>query len=279
MCEQVHNATGLTGGALFEEARREATWHHQWAVVNDYLVAICGRPVVEDILACGRKYYCPSEAYIPVEFSVAAYRFGHSMIPMKVNIRHGGGVHELFGPTLGDGFAPVANQDSVVEWGELLDTGGPGSVQLAEKLDTKMARDLLELPFIPAGSERSLATRNLLRGNAFLLPGGDHVAELMHRPESEIEQVMQKVATISNDRIIQGAPLWLYILAEAEVIGRETAPSSFDKSEGLGPVGARIVAEVIIGLLELDPASYLGANRNWVPNASYDTVGKIVAAG
>jgi len=68
---------------LFEEARRETTWHYQWAVVNDFLVTMCGGAVVQDILSCGRKFYCPLEPFIPVEFSVAAYRFGHSMAPMK----------------------------------------------------------------------------------------------------------------------------------------------------------------------------------------------------
>ena len=100
----------------------------------------------------------------------------------------------------------------------------------------------------------------------------------MARPAKEIDEVMDKIASLSCDRITEGAPLWLYILAEAEEIGRETASRRFDKGEGLGPVGARIVAEVIIGLLELDPGSYLGANRNWSPNPAYDTIGKILAA-
>ena len=61
------------------------------------------------------------------------------------------------------------------------------------------------------------------------------------------------------------SPLWLYLLAEAEVIGRETSAQSFDPGEGLGPVGATIVAETLIGLIELDEASWLGENRNWTP--------------
>lgn len=277
VCEDLHTANGHEGAELFEEARREVTWHYQWAVVNDFLVHMCGESVVSSILACGRKYYCGKEPYIPVEFSVAAYRFGHSMVPMKINIRKGGGLQEFFGPVLGEGFSPVTSQDAVVEWGELLETGGPGSVQKAEELDTKLATDLLALPFIDSG-EASLATRNLLRGNSFLLPGGDKVAEVMERPAKEIDDVMDKIASLSGGRITEGAPLWLYVLAEAEEIGRETTPCRFDKGEGLGPVGARIVAEVIIGLLELDPASYLGENRNWSPNPAYDTIGKILAA-
>jgi hypothetical protein len=278
VCDDLHAATGHSGAELFEEARREVTWHYQWAVVNDFLVHMCGKPVVNDILACGRKYYCGDEPYIPVEFSVAAYRFGHSMVPMKINIRKGGGTHEFFGEKLGRGFDPVTTPDAVVQWAELLETGSTANIQKAEKLDTKLATDLLALPFVTPPDEASLATRNLLRGNSFLLPGGDKVAIHMERPASEIDKVMTKIGTMSGNRITDGAPLWLYILAEAEVIGRETSAGSFDKSEGLGPVGARIVAEVIIGLLELDPTSYLGMNRNWGPTPAYGSLGKILAS-
>jgi hypothetical protein len=270
----------LTGGALFEEARRETTWHYQWGLVNDFLVDICGAAVVQDVLSCGRQFYCPVEPFIPVEFSVAAYRFGHSMAPMEIEIQHRGGRHELFGDVLGEGFSAVASTDAVVDFREIFfaDKSKPKkTVQRAEKLDTTMAEDLLELPMpVVATGERSLATRNLLRGNTFLLPGGDKVAEAMGRDAHEIQKVVHHVEKLSEGKITEGVPLWLYILAEAEVIGRESEPGDFDECEGLGPVGARIVAEVMIGLLELDPHSYLGANRNWIPDEHYNTIGKIM---
>lgn len=270
----------LSGSHLFEEARRRATWHYQWAVVNDFLVDMCGGAVVNDILACGRQFYCPSVPFIPIEFAVAAYRFGHSMVPMAIKVQSGGADEEFFGPVLGEGFSPLADPKAVVDWTHLFSTPAGGTVQKAEKLDTTMAGDLLELPFIDPGPDvvRSLATRNLLRGNSFLLPGGDKVAAAMGRDEDEIEDVMKKIRHLSGDAITEGAPLWLYILAEAGEIGRETEPGKFDKGEGLGPVGARIVAEVLIGLLELDEHSYLGADRNWTPDPDYDTIGKILSA-
>ena len=33
----------------------------------------------------------------------------------------------------------------------------------------------------------------------------------------------------------------------------------------LGPVGGRLVGEVVVGLLESDPASYLAYDRDWRP--------------
>ena len=277
MCDKIHADTGAEGHDLYEEARRATTWHYQWGVVNDFLVAMCGGAVVWDILSCGRKFYCPEEPFIPVEFSVAAYRFGHSMAPMKIQVQKNKPALELFGPELGEGFSAVGSQDAIVDWRELMFVPDKSGVQRAEKMDTQLATDLLALPFITSG-ENSLATRNLLRGNQFLLPGGDKVAQHMGREEHEIDKVRDKVDKMSKGRVRDGIPLWLYILAEAGEIGRETHHGKFEKGEGLGPVGARIVAEVLIGLLEEDPRSYLGANRNWVPDEEYDSIGKILVS-
>lgn len=271
------DAKTLEGHDLYEAARRTATWHYQWAVVNDFLTSICGSEVVERILGCGRQHYCGGVPYIPVEFSVAAYRFGHSMIPMKLQVQKGGDRLELFGSELGLGFSAVGSPDSVVDWHELLFTPENRKVERAQKLDTLLASDLLTLPFIDGTSaEKSLATRNLLRGNTFLLPGGEKVAEAIGCDATQIRNVIKKVAQVNGDLGDDGIPLWLYILAEAEVIGRKESDGSTNEGEGLGPVGATIVGEVIIGLLELDGHSYLGSNRNWSPRAEWDTLGKLV---
>ncbi|WP_397547937.1 heme peroxidase family protein [Rhodothermus marinus] len=268
--EYLHNAQGLEGHELFEEARRLTTWHYQWVIVEDFLPRLCGKAVVDDILGNGRRYYRPEdhhqEPYIPVEFSVAAYRFGHSMIPQRIQVQQGEPLLELFGAKLGHGFEPLRHPEAVVDWHELVETPAGRHVQQAEKLDTKLAHDLLQLPFI-SDSERSLATRNLLRGQAFLLPSGEQVAHALNRPDDEIERVHDAAQNIAGSDVdfSRGTPLWFYILTEAETIGRETRPGTFEPGEGLGPVGARLVAEVLIGLLELDTRSYLSSNRNWRP--------------
>ena len=257
-----------SGKELFEETRKITMWHYQWIVIHDFLVKMCGQAVVSDILGNGRKFYnaCHGDPYIPVEFSVAAYRFGHSMIPQKIQIQKSKPALELFGTLLGHGFQPLSDERAIVDWLELVESDAGRQVQMAEKLDTKMAHDLLELPFIPSG-EKSLATRNLLRGQTFLLPSGETIAKTMGRDDAEITQVSDAAQTIAGSSIdlSSGIPLWFYILTEAETIGRETTTNSFDKGEGLGPVGARIIAETIIGLIDLDPFSYLSVNRNWEP--------------
>ncbi len=279
--DELHSSS-LTGGELFEETREAVTWHYQWVVIHDYLLKMCGQAVVADILGNGRKYYCVDshDPYIPVEFSVAAYRFGHSMIPQKIQIQKGKSALEVFGSALGKGFAPLANQKAVVDWHELVKTSAGRNVQKAEKLDSKMATDLLKLPFIPADDIQSLATRNLLRGQAFLLPSGENVARAMARSQAEIDKVTQAAGTIAGSAadLSSGTPLWFYLLVEAEKIGRETMPGHFDKGEGLGPVGARIVAETLIGLIELDSRSFLASNRNWDPadSVGVSTLGEML---
>jgi len=263
---------------LFEEARRSMSWHYQWCVVHDYLKAMCGAGVVNRILGQGRQFYKPKVPFIPVEFSVAAYRFGHSMAPMKIQVQQGQPSFELFGTKLGRGFSPVAGPEAVVDMLEIFDVDPTRNVARAGRLDTKLATDLLNLPMpeiIGAGGERSLATRNLTRGQSFLMPSGETVARIMGRPEDEITRIRDK-ALAANADLQTGIPLWFYILQEADLVGREDGDGSCQPGEGLGPVGATIVAEVIIGLIQLDSRSWLSNNVNWQPKSDLETVGQML---
>lgn len=265
-----HIASGANpplGHELYEAARRETTWHYQWNVVHDFLVAMCGQGAVDRVLSAGRKYYRPDEPFIPVEFSVAGFRFGHSMVPQRIQTQSGQSPLALFGSSLGAGFSPVPGPNAVVDMHEIFFTHLGRTVEHAQRMDTKLARTLLDLPFINSG-ETSLATRNLLRGQSFLLPSGENFARAVGRPDTEINSVSAAVATATGGALRAGTPLWLYFLTEAEVIGREAANGSFEPGEGLGPAGATLVAETIIGLMELDEHSWLGADRSWSPDRS-----------
>ena len=257
-----------SGHDLYEETRDLVTRHYHWALIHDFLNDMCGSAVVWDVLKNGRRFYCVEDnqpLFIPVEFSIAAYRFGHSMAPQKIQVQKSKSALSLFGSVLGGGFTPVTSLDAVVDMHEIFNTSENRIVQKADKLDTKLAKILLDLPFVGAGGESSLATRNMLRGQSFLIPSGEVLAKHMERPQAEIDQVSDAANTASGGTLNGGTPLWYYLLAEAEIIGRESSSGSFDKGEGLGPVGARIVAEVIIGLMELDEHAFLGMDRSWSP--------------
>ncbi len=256
------------GHDLYDAARHEVTWHYQWNVVHDFLVAMCGEGVVNRILSDGRMIYKPDEPFIPVEFAVAGFRFGHSMVPQNIQVQSGNAPLALFGPGLGGAFAAVPSANAVVDMHEIFLTHEGRNVERAQRMDTDLARTLLNLPFVPAGGEASLATRNLLRGQSFLLPSGETFARAVGRPDAEIAQVSAAVSTATGGALTSGTPLWLYFLTEAEVIGREAANGSFAPAEGLGPAGATLVAETIIGLMELDERSWLGTDRSWSPDRS-----------
>lgn len=275
-CDELHAAHGYSGKELYEHARQQTMWHYQWAAVHDFLVAMCGKSVVHRILSEGRQFYTPKVPFIPVEFSVAAYRFGHSMAPLKIVIRHGGPAEDLFGGNLGNGFAPVQGDHEIIEWNKVFFVdGNKTGVQRAERCDPGMAPDLLDLAVLSAeveAKDRSLAGRNLRRGQSFLLPSGEQVAAAMGHTDAQIKKVTD-AAHRASGKILHGAtPLWFWLLTEAEVVGRDGT----DKCEGLGPVGATIVAEVIIGLLECDGRSWLSSNRDWAPDPDKRTIGDLL---
>ncbi|MGH3545236.1 MAG: peroxidase family protein, partial [Mycobacteriales bacterium] len=79
------------GETPFETARRLVRWHYQWIVLNDFLPRIIDPAVLADIRTNGRKSYNFAQPpfngtpFMPVEFSVAAYRMGHSMVRNAYN--------------------------------------------------------------------------------------------------------------------------------------------------------------------------------------------------
>ncbi len=254
---------------IFEEARQLTTWHYQWVVLHEFLPIMVGQSTVSRILSEGRKFYHPTRPFIPIEFSAAAYRFGHSLAPERLKTKNGGSKFRLFSDALGKGFSPVDRTDQIIDWNLFFEFSDQSldSVEFTAKLDGFMASGLLNLPFIRKG-EKSLATRNLQRGQNFLLPSGEQVAAAMGIAQSQIDAVKDGFKDRVRDNNVDlsnGTPLWYYILMEAEVIGRVGSGTS-EPGEGLGPVGGTIIAETLIGLLESDPTSFMGSNRNWTPS-------------
>lgn len=264
---------GVSDKILFEEASQLVRWHYQWIVVNEFLPLMIGRAKVDQFLN-KRNFYTPTHAFIPIEFAAAAYRFGHSMAPQRLKIKSSqANAFELFGPSLGRGFSPIDDIKQVVEWDVLFDINLASPAQRANKLDVLLAEDLLKLPFLPP-SNNSLATRNLLRGQSFLLPSGEQIAASIGQSQEEINRVREYVAqSISNHNLdlSEGTPLWYYILAEASVAGHVP-------NESLGHLGATIIGETLIGLLALDETSYFH-QPNWRPtlgNANHFTMADLL---
>lgn len=108
---QFHNKlVDKVPNSSFEEVQRQVRWHYQWLVVNDFLVKMCGQEMVYSILPHLKAqtsifdnkpklnfYKSQEQAFMPIEFSAAAYRFGHSMVrPIyRLNIQLNGGADPL----------------------------------------------------------------------------------------------------------------------------------------------------------------------------------------
>lgn len=244
---------GVPEANVFEEAQRLVRWHYQWIIVHEFLPLIIGQKAVNDILEHGRQYYFfKDEPFIPVEFAVAAYRFGHSQIRAQFTINEKLRDIKLF-PDLSSGFEPVPAAKTI-DWSFFFAVNPHQQPQASKKIDSKLASVLFDLPFVrdERPERRSLAARNLLRSESFALPWGQRIAKALRAtPLSDAELGLTAIGFPAGR-----APLWYYILKEAEVQCN---------GEHLGEVGGRIVGEVLIGLLQGDFKSYLSHDPCWEP--------------
>jgi len=244
---------GVAEGDLFDEARRALSWHYQWVIVNEFLPSLVGQELVDEVLTAGARYYRPDGApYIPLEFADAAYRYGHSQIRQHYRLQAGGPLFAVFPDLIG--FGPVGERR--VDWSLLFDVPGRPPAQRAKPMDGVLPRSLIELPTAITGAVgddayRSLATRDLERGQGTGLPSGEAVARLFGaEPLSEDELDLARHGWEGE------TPLWLYVLRES---------SARHGGDRLGAVGGRIVAEVLHGVILADPESYLALDPAWTP--------------
>ena len=262
---------GIRREWVFETARRLTRWHYQWAVIHDFLPPFVGDELVGSNGSVYKEvagkppvinlaYYKPTNRdgrpVMPVEFAVAAYRFGHSLIRPFYIISDAGKV-DIFGPAGGfnlNGGRPIPS-NLVMQWKNILNVDGSGG-RPPRKIDTKLSIPLSALPgsaVPPPDPTIHLAVRNNRRGKAVGLPSGQQIARAMR-----VNVLSNATLGIGTDPGWGGeAPLWFYILKEAEL-----PPYN---GERLGPVGGRIMAEVLVGLLQRDPNSYLYLDAAWKP--------------
>ena len=263
-------------GDIFVEAKRLVTHHYQWAVLNDFLGRICGKPVV-DAARLSVNAAIGSSFRMPVEFAVAAYRFGHSMIRDNYWVNF-----NFPNATLGQVFQfirkpliPVLS-NWVVDFNALFATGITVPVNnKARKIDSVLANALESLPGF-TGMMTVLAQRNLRRGLALGLPSGQGVAKMFGVTALTAAQLQQGLPTdevaVLNDQnglLLKKTPLWYYILRESTVL---------HSGEQLGPVGARVVAETFVRILKRDATSFLNVTGGFTPSLPSITAGDFTFA-
>ena len=157
---------------LFERAQQLTRWHYQWLVVNDFLKTITVAGIADNILLGGPKHYAPrnGEPYMPLEFSVAAYRFGHTMVRAAYdhnrnfgrpgNVISSASFNLLFlftgngSPPFGGG-TDVLPFNWIIEWDRFVDKGSLFPDHFARKIDTRLAPPLRNM--VNQGNDPSLA--------------------------------------------------------------------------------------------------------------------------
>jgi hypothetical protein len=280
ICDRVA-APGKSAEQVFTEARRIVMWHYQWMVLHDFVERITEPGIVAKILHDGRKFYrFKKSPYMPVEFSAAAYRFGHSMVRERYNhnrIFPAATLEQLFdftglsGGIIGDlapnpppppppVLMPVLPSNWIIDWRRYFDFKLPPDPNVplnpSRIIDPFLIPKLHDLP----GGGGDLAFRNLRRGVILGLPSGQDVADLMRiRNPLTPDEIASGTdgAAAKKHGLHRDTPLWYYILKEAQVKCG---------GERLGPVGATIVAEVFVGLVHGDHESYLWRKgKDWKP--------------
>jgi hypothetical protein len=253
---------GVPEADLFEEARRSATWHYQWVILREFLPLLIGAELVDRLLDFGADLYRPvedDEPFIPFEFADAAYRYGHSQIRQRYRVNESLGPVPVFPDLIGFCEVPPSRQ---VDWSLLFDVPGQPAAQRAKRIDGRLPESLIALPQAVSGVEEtdayaSLANRDLQRGQAIGLPSGEAVAKALRVEPLTAEQV-----GLAEFGWTDETPLWSYVLREADVL---------HDGDRLGPVGGRIVGEVLVGIIDADPESFRSVDRRWKPTLpSYD---------
>lgn len=232
-------------GDVFQEAKRIAIWHYHWLIIHEYLYKIMDWEIFERIKNRGCQYFTRPH-FLPLEFSGAAFRVGHSQTRQlnRINADTEKNLFEL---------GSFTTMEEYVDWRYLFNFGD-GRCQFAKLIDTKIGTAFHDIPFIDSdkAEERSLPFLNLRRGVLYGLPSGEDVANRMGFEPIEVAETTD----------LNGTPLWYYILREAELLGH--------KGEHLGPVGSTILGECFFTLMQQDDYSFLKVHPKWKPTLGKD---------
>ena len=219
----------------FQAARAATRLVYQRAVVEDYLPRICGEGIVGDTLRTGARLLPQGLGhFIPIEFSVGAYRFGHSQVrPRYQIVENSGTSHGIFKTDENDpaeglnGGRPLPGELRINDLGFFFDDTTP---QKSRKIDLQLSPGLFglfgigdqaDLEFPSHDIAQNLAARNLERGVVLGLPSGENIHDELRKrglipghDETVLQAIRDEFWKDVNDPP-DCTPLWGFTLAEA----------------------------------------------------------------
>lgn len=171
------DAPELSDQEVFERARDEVRLHYQWLVVNDFLQQIAAPEDVQAALDADGLFDDAEEAFMPLEFATAAYRFGHSMVRnlYDFNLNFGRGdsallerapFDQLFaftgrGAATNPRFQARLPNNWIIQWERFFDVenateldGTPILDRFARRLDPNLAEQITTFGMANEGFER-----------------------------------------------------------------------------------------------------------------------------
>ena len=297
-CEQVDCGQRKAAESFnrFEEAQKQTRYHYQWLVLFDFLKRLCDPKVYKfaakkllDGDADFPCFYKPLDCNgnedlecgkltMPVEFSVAAYRVGHTLVRSVYAVNDKQLDLQLFDERFSAVGFSTYPQDLVVDWRYLLPVDDCLRPRMTKAVDPLLADEIQNMPKRVVNSNnpsnRALAFRNLMRGNAMSLPSGQAVRmELIGKGypiEAQLDLCLDQVpgwtkldAIARKDgqgnplpSLRETTPLFYYILRESELL---------HCGQRLGPVGSAILMEVFGGMLKYCKTSFLNEEK-WNPD-------------
>ncbi len=268
---------------LFDAARQLVTWHYHWCIIHDYLDRLLFQNSVTQAINGPNLIKLPNQ--VPMEFTTAAFRFGHSMVSDKYNYNknfmddgimgRSATLAQLFDFTSRGTMGAFNNNPNnqlpshwVADW-SMLTTANDKENSGSDPIDTLMAGGMINIgsPVVPFGNieHGSIVSRNILRGFHRRIPSGQSIAQALGYPilaPDKIARLLPAAAVpfAEANGLTSQTPAWVYFLSEAE---------SEANGKKLGPVASRIIAATIIGLLKLNGQSVLNAqNGQWTPDTS-----------
>jgi Animal haem peroxidase len=280
----------ISSAEVFTLARKAVVAQYQQLVVLDYLPKTVDRRVLDRVLSNNNGSLTANLSWystcmqMPVEFAVAAYRFGHSQVRGLYRINSEVDRLPVFSGSFGTpgidlvGFSPAPSNFGI-DWSRFFSRSGRAEtgVQLSYKIDASITNSLSLLPLpVTSAGPADLAKRNLLRSSQLGLPTGQDVARALGVKVLRDDEILIGKATgVATEAtaitklapsLAGKTPLWAYILAESTasayrvvdgaIVGQQRAPFR------LGPVGSQIVAETFVGLLASDPNSIINTQQS-----------------